>query len=386
MSAHPVIGTGRSLSPGIESVDDVIRDLVTHLEIPPNIVPVVEAPQPAVAAGAPSVCLDTRDWIALAQARIGHPHGERFRPCYEWLREAAATGQIRVALSAGSYMELNLAIPIHRVRQRADLADVISEITRFWNLRCRADLLASQVEQALHERLGRPMFPNRPQVFGPGVTWSFDGRVLEAPVGGHPDLAKLGIGRWGAEGYERFLQVTGRMLEYCVLRGARPEDLAQMPGYDLDPVRRHEEERLARDQDLQQRLASDPKLKVKLDDILDARELYWELGPNLRELLGRAAMSPESFFYKGKQWMSEFVNDLPTIAVERALRRQGVLNSRPWKVNDQRDLDHLSLGVPYCDVVVTDKAAADAIRRAGVDQRSGTTVVHDLAQLPALIT
>jgi hypothetical protein len=356
------------------------------LEITPEIVPVLKAPPPPVVPGALSVYLDTKDWIACAQARTGHSAGARFRSCYEFLLDATTSGRVRVVLSAGSYMELNLALPIHRVRHRTDLADVITEITRFWNIRCRSDLLEAQFEQALHDRFGRPMFPAHPDVFGPGVTWAFGGTVLDAPVGSAPGMAEAGAARWGPEGYLRFVDVSARMLEYCVLRGARPKDVAFMPGYDLDPVRRQEEERLLRDQDLQQRLVDDRGLKVKLDDVLDARELYWELGPSLPRLLDRAAMSVESFFYKGRDWLSDFVNSLPTIAVQLALRRQGVLNSRSWKINDQRDLDHLSLGVPYCDVVVTDRAAAAALRRGHLDERLGTVVLNDLAELPGVLS
>jgi hypothetical protein len=373
---------GLTLGSADESIDEIIRGLGVKLEITSNVIPILEAPPPNVAPEAPSICLDTKDWIALAQVRSGHSEGTRFRPCYEWLLDATTSGQVRVVLSAGSYMELNLAIPVHRVRQRADLADVMTEITRFWNIRCRSNLLEAQFEQGLHDRFDRPLFPARPEVFGPGVTWAFEGTVLDTPVGGGGEMAEAGTDRWGSEGYGRFVKASARMLEYCVLRGARPQDVPLMPGYDLDPILRHEQERLARDQDLQRRLVNEPGLKAKLDDILDAREIYWELGPDLPRLLGRATMSVEGFFYKGKEWISDFVNSLPTIAVERALRRYGVLNSRPWKVNDQRDLDHLSLGVPYCDVVVTDRAAADALRRAHLDERFGVIVLSDLAQLP----
>ena len=61
---------------------------------------------------------------------------------------------------------------------------------------------------------------------------------------------------------------------------------------------------------------------------------------------------------EGEDWISDLLEDMPSLAVDRALRRQTLKNgSRPWSVNDQRDLDHLSISVPYCDIVVTEKHA-----------------------------
>jgi len=41
----------------------------------------------------------------------------------------------------------------------------------------------------------------------------------------------------------------------------------------------------------------------------------------------------------------------------------------------------MSVAVPYCDVVVTDKQTVDALRRHQVPERIGTTVVHSLDDL-----
>ena len=43
-----------------------------------------------------------------------------------------------------------------------------------------------------------------------------------------------------------------------------------------------------------------------------------------------------------------------------------------WSANDVYDVDALALAIPYRDVVVTEKHAADALRRAGEPDRYGT--------------
>jgi hypothetical protein len=52
-----------------------------------------------------------------------------------------------------------------------------------------------------------------------------------------------------------------------------------------------------------------------------------------------------------------------------------------WMSNDIFDIDALSVAVAYCDMVVTDKKAADALRRERVPERLGSQVFTNLDQL-----
>jgi hypothetical protein len=52
-----------------------------------------------------------------------------------------------------------------------------------------------------------------------------------------------------------------------------------------------------------------------------------------------------------------------------------------WTSNDIFDIDALSVAVAYCDVVVTDKQAADALRRGRFPERLGSQVFTKLDEL-----
>ena len=52
-----------------------------------------------------------------------------------------------------------------------------------------------------------------------------------------------------------------------------------------------------------------------------------------------------------------------------------------WRKNHIFDIDAMSVAVPDCDVVVTDKQTVDALRRHHVPERIGTKVVHSLDEL-----
>jgi len=60
-------------------------------------------------------------------------------------------------------------------------------------------------------------------------------------------------------------------------------------------------------------------------------------------------------------------------------------NQRGWAQNNVYDTDAMSIAVPYCSVVVADKAAADALRRAKADQRRGTLVTAKLEELAGVL-
>jgi hypothetical protein len=145
------------------------------------------------------------------------------------------------------------------------------------------------------------------------------------------------------------------------------------------------QERLDRELELAEQLRQDPSARRRLDDIVTAREVYG-LSPRLPELMGRAGMTVDSFIRKGKEWMTEFLDDLPTIAVQKQIRRQIFANgSRPWKVNDIRDLDALSVAVPCCDVVVGDKEAINALKLSTVIQDLGARLISRPEELLELL-
>jgi hypothetical protein len=70
------------------------------------------------------------------------------------------------------------------------------------------------------------------------------------------------------------------------------------------------------------------------------------------------------------------------VDMKAALFRNG---ARVWKPNDLHDIDALSQAIPYCHAVVTDKDAADRVKRTGGDKRHGTAVLSKLDQLVDLL-
>ena len=57
-----------------------------------------------------------------------------------------------------------------------------------------------------------------------------------------------------------------------------------------------------------------------------------------------------------------------------------------WTANDIHDIDAVSSTIPYCDVVVTDRAVAAHAQRTGLAERLGTAVLARLSDVVPLVS
>lgn len=57
-----------------------------------------------------------------------------------------------------------------------------------------------------------------------------------------------------------------------------------------------------------------------------------------------------------------------------------------WTGNDMFDIDALSVAVPYCDLVVTERHARHVLEVSGAPGRCGTTAMATLAELAVEIS
>ena len=123
-----------------------------------------------------SVYLDLNHWIALAKARVGHPDGARFVPALDLLMKTAAVGKVILPLGRTHYLEV---ANITDVRQRADIANTMAVLSGFTTMAARKHRLRCEVAQALHQHLGRPLFPERLEPFGRGFAFTLASATVQ---------------------------------------------------------------------------------------------------------------------------------------------------------------------------------------------------------------
>lgn len=321
------------------------------------------------------VYLDTKDWVALANARLGRPQYPHDQVAYELLREATARGEVIVPLTLTTHMEISR---IASLRQRTDLADVIAEISGFVTIAGRSVLVEHQLRTALSARYGVAA-PAPIDVFGLGVAFASGNLrrlVLKDRGGAAPSLPVEAVHK-----FETVARVVG---EYIMVRGPKPEELPELRalGYRPEEVEKVEQQRLKRERDLAARLENGDARRDRLGDIVHARHLYWELDQHLYAGLAHYGLDVDEFFGHGKQWLTEFLDDIPSAAVVMTLNEKAFRDSyKQWTGNDLRDTDAMSSAIPYCDVAMTDKHVAAQLKRSPAVTRQGTLLLSRLRDL-----
>ena len=75
-----------------------------------------------------------------------------------------------------------------------------------------------------------------------------------------------------------------------------------------------------------------------------------------------------------------------TSTVSIALKTAGHRNrDKQWAANDIHDIDAMSLAVPYCDVLVTEKACQHVLEAAHLGKRMHTALLRNLEDLPSTL-
>ena len=338
----------------------------------------------------PTVYLDQWVWIRLARAAAGKSDASGDPDLLDALVDAANAG-VAFPLSWTHYIETQ---SIKNPRQRKDVADVMASISHFRSLRSRTDLLRNQLLIAMHDEFGRPTFrPQKLDPLGVGVHWVFEGVEKTLQVynldGNVVDSEVLTR--------ERRIRAT-QWFEYQVMAGPREDEVAVLrERYGYKPEATEEEglRRLQWEQEfvglLQETPPEDP---AELRVWVQAREVtheHLELLTKVFKEYGLSTRVLDGGFgddrpQERREFISGFFDRLPSVRVavdlKLAVHRN---NQRGWAQNDVYDTDAMSIAVPYCAVVVADKAVADALGRMKASERHGTLVTPKLDELAELL-
>jgi hypothetical protein len=110
--------------------------------------------------------------------------------------------------------------------------------------------------------------------------------------------------------------------------------------------------------------------------LLDFQELY------LRAMTKIGKRFPEDIESLRMEDKLRLVTEVPPLDVEVALATQHLQQwDRPEEINDIRDIGHLCMAVPYCDVVVTERYWIDKLRREKLDEKYQTVLLSDISTL-----
>ena len=132
-------------------------------------------------------------------------------------------------------------------------------------------------------------------------------------------------------------------------------------------------------------LSHEPKWpRDRLRDLVSAREILFELDTIFWEgLAARGIDSLGKIFRESPDPCRVAFDSMPSFDVAVSLKTSYHRNANhPWKHNDIYDINALAGTVPYCDIVLTDKAAMSHVMKTGLPERLNTVMLARLAGLP----
>lgn len=335
---------------------------------------VTRAPRPLL------VYLDLNHWISLAKADTGHTSGIRYRPVLDACRQAVTDGVAIFPLAAAHYLEVS---KIRSPRQRQDLAAVMEQLSDFWTLLCRPEVMRTEIDALVSTLLDHDVNPPPSlPLLGRGVFWAF-GRVGMRVMEQGMDITN----RFRVQNPRLFDQIF-RTTERKMLAGHSDDELKKLGvrGWQPDATVQRLTKLAQQEQDLAHRLDVEDKWRRgRLRDVILARTLFFDLNDIYTEAMQARGAMVKSLL-TDRERARCLVRSLPGSEVSTELKVAGHRNRQTkWTPNDIVDIEAMSLAVPYCDVVVTEKRACSTLRTAHLDKRMNARIIDQLDELPSVL-
>lgn len=317
------------------------------------------------------VYLDQAEWIAFSKAALGRPSDSRVADTLVIARFGVEHGLVRFPLSSTTYIE---TMNVRRWRQREPLARVMGELSRYETIANQRTLLDMELDLALQKRFGRPRTVRTVPVVGFGIAHAFGQARLEQ-VQSPELLARLRS--------DPLLADWVRLHREEAMLAGPPEDFP-VAWMRYDAGRAAAERFAAGQRSRAEELRKAGFGKGRLPRALVASELVGILDP-LLGALARADLPREALFTDAET-LTDFFMDLPTRRVAyEMLRARHRDPGQAWKPTDLGDFGALTVAVPYCDIVVTERHWRGVLRAAHVDELFSTVILDDVAELPGLL-
>jgi hypothetical protein len=265
----------------------------------------------------------------------------------------------------------------------------MEELSGFATLVDRLILMRLELEAALDALTARSGFPYAPvPVVGRGVLQAFGkvGGILVRDGDGN-DVTDQTRRTWpkGPDHFDRWRAEAERELDRSVLRGPRDDAEAvslRADGWDPTVARQAAEQRAAGEREQAARLETEPRWRRgRLRDVVTARYVIFEIFEMVEESLNQRGLE-FSDVWTDINASRRIVDCMPSADVCVTLLTSAHRNPETvWTSNDIFDIDALSVALPYCDFVATERHATRTLAAAGIPDRLATEVVATLEEL-----
>lgn len=344
---------------------------------------------PVIRPAVPLVYLDLNHYIGLAKAARGTNPGSGYTELLEAAARAASQNRAIFPLSTQHLLETTLAIK--DPKQRINVAAVMEHLSGFSYLLGRVDIFELELKAGIARLMNEPR-PDAWPLLGPTFLRAF------GKVGGLKIVDKDGVSgddevraQMGSEEFEAMMQEMNLMAERTMLRGPSDEEAALLRakyGWKPEEAVVSQQERLGLELAKRDQLNAKPDgvdyRRNRLRDYVSAHEVVHDwLDLYTRVKLERVEAGHPAYEPSDADGRALFER-MPHLQVAICMKTHYHRNPQHnWTTNDIYDIDALSIAYAYCDVVYTDKAAANALLRATELRDLNTYVPRDPYELAA---
>lgn len=332
------------------------------------------------------VYLDLLHWVALAKAHTGHPDGAPHKEVLAGCIDAVDRGAALFPISDTIYIEVS---KIGQHRQRRDLREVIERVSGFMVVTGRAIVATHEIETMLDQLISpNPRPINTMDYLDWGVARAFGmvGGFKITYTESGDDAMEEARSQFpaGPEAFDRALWEAELDLNRKSLEGPTSEEEPEMRKEGWSTAGSFEIATRRAEQEIEQvaRFDADPRWRRgRIRDVVAAREVIVEINDTLSRGLHERGVPLETLFPTPGD-ASVALDSMPSFDV--AVSMKTAYHRDPghrWTPNDIHDIDALGSTLPYCDIVVTDKAAASHANRTGLAERLHTTVLSRTSDL-----
>lgn len=296
------------------------------------------------------VYLDLNHWINLSRANLSpQATADPYKKLLTSCRAAIERNVIQIVIMDALYVEI--AERIKNPRSRKSLARLIEELTSFSTILGRVDIMRIEVHAAMNAITGNKVFRPEVQLLGFGVHHAFQ----------EPAKIDLERGQQLRLLYERKVLEGPQDIEIPYLResGYKPE-----LSIAATESRRDWERTLG------------PLLRIDrqhwrsdgLREVVKAREIKHELWNSIARQAILRKVSVWDLFNCIPDSPTGIIDLMPSTSVDVEMKTKYHRNlERQWEINDIRDIDMISVTIPYCDIVFTDKEVRAAVTSTKLD-------------------
>jgi hypothetical protein len=313
--------------------------------------------------------LDQNMWIYLGQAHYGKPGGELFKPCLEAVRTAVNSGKLLVPFSVTNAIES--LIPRDEGRRKR-LVEFIVDLSGNKTMLPENVVAPMEITNAVRKLFGATAAetPRRSLVqtgilHATGMEQEFRG-MLPPPFGA---------------GFVEFMNTPEKTIEFLMGLGGKRDHIDATRGDEAGARDIFETDRA-----VFASMSLAERLQAELFGLFDKNPEYRAALKAALGTIGRTVAEFKAEMGDGKK-LTQFIASVPNFDVFITLRIERERDKeRKVENNDIRDIDWLSVAVPYCNVVVSERYWGGKITAAGLASKYDTVLLTNLPNLPVQLS